>query len=68
MFAHYWYVCARCLSRVEETQFDSCEDEDRDARASVEDSEQLLYEFKASIFLNHIFSLLTFTLRLHALN
>ena len=35
---------------------ESCEDEDRNTRASVEDSEQLLYGFKASKFLDHVLS------------
>ena len=47
---------ARCLLRVEGTQFESCEEEDRDARTRVEDSEQLLYGFKVNIFLDHILS------------
>ena len=38
-------------------QFESCKDEDRDARASVEDSEQLFYRFnKENIFLDYIWS------------
>ena len=49
-------------------QFESCEDESRDARKRVEDSDQLLCGFKASIFLDHASVLITFTLRLHVLN
>ena len=51
LLVSYIFVSMLVASRKE-----SCEDEDRNTRASVEDSEQLLYGFKASIFLDHTLS------------